>query len=232
MIVARLVVPAHLPKMHAKALDAGADEVVFDLEDAVALDAKAAARAVLAETLRRPEWSARPVAIRVNGAGSEQAEDLALCSSLGLEQLSIVVPKVESTDDVSAAAEVAPVQAIVETPQGLAAAAHVAEHERVIALILGYADLAAALGRRGAENDVSRWLVAQETVLAAARIGGAAAVDGPSFSLRDARAVAASARTARELGFDGKWAIHPAQIAPIRAEFAASAGERRWAQGV
>ena len=112
MIVARLVVPGHLPKMHAKALDAGADEVVFDLEDAVAPDAKAAARAVLAETLRRPEWSARPVAIRVNGAGSpEQAEDLALCSSLGLEQLSIVVPKVESTDHVSAAAEVAPVQA-------------------------------------------------------------------------------------------------------------------------
>src|SRR3989442_10142309 len=60
MIVVRLVVPGHLPKMHAKALDAGADEVVFDLEDAVALDAKAAARAVLAETLRRPEWSARP----------------------------------------------------------------------------------------------------------------------------------------------------------------------------
>jgi citrate lyase beta subunit/acyl dehydratase len=233
MIVARLVVPGHLPKMHAKALDAGADEVVFDLEDAVALDAKAAARAVVAETLRRPEWSARPVAVRVNGAGSpQQAEDLALCSSLGLEQLSIVVPKVESTDDVSAAAEVAPVQAIVETPQGLAAAAHVAEHGRVIALILGYADLAAALGRRGAEDDVSRWLVAQETVLAAARIGGAAAVDGPSFALRDARAVAESARAARELGFDGKWAIHPAQIAPIQAEFASSAGERRWAQRV
>ena len=233
MIVARLVVPGHLAKMHAKALDAGADEVVFDLEDAVALDAKAAARAVVAETLRRPEWSARPVAVRVNGAGSpQQAEDLALCSSLGLEQLSIVVPKVESPDHVSAAAELAPVQAIVETPQGLAAAAHVAGHERVVALILGYADLAAALGRRGAEDDVSRWLFAQETVLAAARIGGAAAVDGPSFALRDTRAVAASARAARELGFDGKWAIHPAQIAPIQAEFAASVEERRWAARV
>ena len=102
----------------------------------------------------------------------------------------------------------------------------------MIALILGYADLAAALGRRGAQDDVSRWLVAQETVLAAARIGGAAAVDGPSFALRDARAVADSARAARELGFDGKWAIHPAQIAPIQAEFAASAAERRWAQRV
>ena len=119
---------------------------------------------------------------------------------------------------------------IVETPQGLAAAAHVAEHERVIALILGYADLAAALGRRGAEDDVSRWLVAQESVL----------VRGPDRRggrrrravVRAARCAApwrTSARAARELGFDGKWAIHPAQIAPIQAEFAASAGERRWA---
>ncbi len=233
MIVARLVVPGHSPKMHAKASDAGADEVVFDLEDAVALDAKAAARAVLAETLGRPEWVGRPVAIRVNAAGSpEHADDLALCSALRLEHLSIVVPKVESVADVAAAAAVAPVQAIIESPLGLAAAAQIAAHGRVIALILGYADLAAALGRRGAEQDESRWLVAQETVLAAARIGGAAAVDGPSFALRDARAVAASARAARELGFDGKWAIHPAQIAPIQAEFAATAEERRWAQRV
>src|SRR5207237_9862938 len=94
------------------------------------------------------------------------------------------------------------------------------------------AGLGAGVGRRGADGAGSRGLVAQQTVLAAARIGGAAAVDGPSFALRDARAVAASARAARELGFDGKWAIHPAQIAPIRAEFAASAAERRWAQRV
>ena len=99
----------------------------------------------------------------------------------------------------------------------------------VVALILGYADLAAALGRRGAERDLDRWLVAQETVLAAARIGDAQAIDGPFFVLRDERGVARAARAARELGFDGKWAIHPEQVAPLNAAFAPSAEERRWA---
>ena len=230
VIVSRLVVPGHRADMHAKALDAGADEVVFDLEDAVAADGKAAARQQLEQTLARPEWGERPVAVRVNAPGSaEFAEDLELCAGLGLESLTVVVPKVESVDDVEAAAAVAPVQAIIESPLGLALAAQVAAHPRVVALILGYADLAAALGRRGAERDPARWLVAQDTLLAAARIGGALAVDGPSFALRDARAVSAEALAARELGYDGKWAIHPAQVGPINDAFAASAGERSWA---
>jgi citrate lyase beta subunit/acyl dehydratase len=233
-IVARLVVPAHLAKMHAKALEAaGADEVVFDLEDAVAPDGKAAAREQLAATLGEAAWRERVVAVRVNAVDSPEHEhDLALCAALGLERLTIVVPKVEAVGDLEAAAAIAPVQALIETPKGLASAAAIAAHARVAALILGYADLAAALGRRGAERDDARWLVAQETVLAAARIGGAAAVDGPSFALRDQQLVAASARAARELGYDGKWAIHPAQLEPIQAAFAATAEERRWARRV
>jgi citrate lyase beta subunit/acyl dehydratase len=228
-----LVVPGHSAKMQAKALDAGADEVVFDLEDAVAPDAKDGARAQLRQTLSAPQWRERQVAIRINAAGSEhQAADLALCATLGLARLTVVVPKVESAADVEAAAEIATVQALVETPRGLAAAATVAAHPRVVALILGYADLAAALGRRGAERDLDRWLVAQETLLAAARIGDAQAIDGPFFGLRDERGVARAARAARELGFDGKWAIHPAQVAPLNAAFAPSSSERRWAAGV
>jgi citrate lyase beta subunit/acyl dehydratase len=233
VIVSRLVVPGHRAGMHAKALDAGADEVVFDLEDAVAADGKTAAREQVAQTLAQPEWSGRPVAVRVNGPGSaEQAEDLEMCAAAGLDALTVVVPKVEAVSDVEAASAVAPVQAIIESPLGLAVAAQVAAQPRVVALILGYADLAAALGRRGAEHDPARWLVAQDTLLAAARIGGALAVDGPSFALRDARAVSAEARAARELGYDGKWAIHPAQVQAIDDAFAASAGERRWATRV
>ena len=231
--VVRLVVPGHAAQMHSKALEAGADEVVFDLEDAVAAEGKAAARAQVGETLRRPEWRVRAVAVRVNAVGGpHHGLDLALCAELGLARLSIVVPKVEQVDDVAAAAAVAPVQALVETPRGLAVAAAVAAHERVVALILGYADLAASLGRRGAERDEARWIVEQETLLIAARIGGVAAVDGPSFALRDAAAVARSARVAREAGFDGKWAIHPAQIEPIRTAFAATAEEWEWARRV
>ncbi len=229
--VSRLVVPGHRADMHAKALGAGAGEVVFDLEDAVAADGKVAAREQVAATLARPEWGGRAVAVRVNAPGSsEHAADLEMCADVRTP--SIVVPKVEALDDVRAAAAVAPVQALIESPAGLAAASAIGAHSRVIALILGYADLAAALGRRGAERDPARWLVAQETLLAAARIGDALAVDGPSFALRDTRLVGAHARAARELGFDGKWAIHPAQVAPIEAAFAASAAEQRWAQRV
>jgi citrate lyase beta subunit/acyl dehydratase len=220
--------------MHARALEAGgADEVVFDLEDAVAPDGKVAAREQLCETLRSAVWRERVVAIRVNaGDSAEHADDLAMCAALALEALTIVVPKVESACDIEAAAAVAPVQALIETPNGLAEAAVIAQHPTVRALILGYADLAAALGRRGAEHDVGRWLVAQETLLAAARIGGAAAIDGPSFALRDRAVVLAAARAARELGFDGKWAIHPAQLEPIHAAFDATPDEHSWARRV
>ena len=219
--------------MHAKALEAGADEVVFDLEDAVAAESKAMARERVARTLTSPEWAGRRVAVRVNASGSaEQLEDLSMCGALGLERLTIVVPKVESPVDVAAAARVAPVQALIETPRGLAAASSIASEEAVRTLILGYADLAAALGRRGAERDLDRWLVAQEAVLAGARIGGAQAIDGPFFGLRDESGVSRAARAARELGFDGKWAIHPAQVAAINAAFSPSARERRWAGAV
>jgi len=231
--VTRLVVPGHQAKMHVKALGAGADEVVFDLEDAVAAHGKATARAQVAETLADPAWADRAIAIRINPKGSpEHADDLELCRGLGHSRFTVVVPKVESLDDVADAVTVAPVQALIESPTGLTAAAQVAAHERVIALVLGYADLAATLGRRGAERDESRWLVAQETLLVAARAGGAEAIDGPSFALRDVGAVGRSARSARELGYDGKWAIHPAQLAPIAAAFAATADELSWARRV
>lgn len=219
--------------MHAKALRAGADEVVFDLEDAVAGDAKDAAREQLAMTLGAPGWVGRQVAVRVNAGGSaEQPADLAMCAAAALPGLTIVVPKVQSPADVEAAAAVAGVQALIETPAGLAAAASIAAHASVVTLILGYADLAASLGRRGAERDLGRWLVAQETLLVAARVGGAQAIDGPFFGLHDERGVRAAARGVRELGFDGKWAIHPSQVAPINLAFASSSHERRWAEAV
>src|SRR3954451_13348494 len=94
--------------MQAKALEAGADEVVFDLEDAVAPDAKDAARLQLRETLGARKWRDRQVAIRVNAAPTaHHAADLELCAELDLARLTIVVPKVESSDDVAAAGAVA-----------------------------------------------------------------------------------------------------------------------------
>lgn len=228
-----LVVPGNRARMHAKALSAGADEVVFDLEDAVAAEDKAAAREQVAATLGEPAWAERTVAVRVNPIDSgDQAADLAMCAELGLPSLTLVVPKVESAADLLPPAAVAPLQALIETPAGLADAAQIAGSEAVVSLILGYADLAAALGRRGQGARPALWLVAQETLLAAARRAGAQAIDGPHFSLRDLRGLAAAARHTQELGFDGKWAIHPAQVPLLNATFGATPQEREWAQRV
>jgi citrate lyase beta subunit/acyl dehydratase len=219
--------------MHAKALAAGADEVVFDLEDAVAAEGKAAAREQVAATLAEPAWAERTVAVRVNPIDSgEQADDLFMCAELGLPSLTLVVPKVESVVDLVSPARVAPLQALIETPAGLAEAAQIARTEGVVSLILGYADLAAALGRRNRGSDPGLWLVAQETLLAAARRADAQAIDGPYFSLRDLRGLAAAARRTQQLGFDGKWAIHPAQVPLLNATFGATLQEREWARRI
>ena len=228
-----LVVPGDHGRMHVKAVGAGSDEVVFDLEDAVSSGQKAAAREQVARTLAEPTWARRTVAVRINSIDSgHQADDLAMCAELGRPSLTLVVPKVQSPDDLELPAKVAALQALIETPAGLAEAAQIARSDRVISVILGYADLAAALGRRERGFDPALWLVAQETLLAAARRADVQAIDGPYFSLRDLRGLAAAARHTQELGFDGKWAIHPAQVPLLNATFGATPAEREWAQRV
>src|SRR5665648_359571 len=110
---------------------------------------------------------------------SAEADDLAMCAQLDIPSLTLVVPKVESAADLIPAAGVARLQALIETPAGLADATHIARSEAVVSLILGYADLAAALGRRNFGGDPARWLVAQETLLAAARRADVQVIDGP-----------------------------------------------------
>ncbi len=234
-----LSVPGHAARMHEKALSVPADEVVFDLEDAVAPGAKQQARETIAATLARPEWAARSVAIRINPVGSDQlGQDLALVRSLApRSELTVVVPKVQSPEDlvvvVERLASGIGLQALIETPAGVEAAGEIARAlPQLHALILGYADLATALGRRGAERQLDRWLYHQEVVLAAARGAGLQAIDGPFLRLGDQLALARAARSARELGFDGKWAIHPDQVPVLNEAFAASDLELRWAGAV
>ena len=234
-----LVVPGHAVRMHAKAADSPADEIVFDLEDAVAPDAKDTARDQVVATLLSPEWAfettGRPVAVRINALDTRHAAaDLVALSSLGRPGFSVVLPKAETPSAIAAVRSALPgvgVQALIETPAGLLAAAEIAAAEGVDALILGYADLAAGLGRRGAA-DASRWVVAQELILTAAHAAGVDAIDGPFFGLGDAAGLRAAVRSAREAGFDGKWAIHPEQVEPINDGFAAGPDELSWAAAV
>ena len=233
--------PASAPEKLAKAAARGADELVIDLEDAVAPAAKAAARAAALEALATLEWGAASLAVRVNARGTPWCEDdLAALAGAGGPLRSVVLPKVEAADDVAFAARLldrAPslrVQALIETPAGVLRAAEIAgASPRLEALIVGYADLGAALGRSaaGAAN-AALWDPLREQVLLAARAHGLQAIDGPWLGLAPDAAFAAAARRARDQGYDGKWAIHPAQVAPLNELFAPDATEVARARAV
>jgi citrate lyase subunit beta / citryl-CoA lyase len=240
-----LVVPAAPAAKLAKGATLAADEVVLDLEDAVLPAAKDEARAAVAAALGG-EWAAESVAVRVNAIGTPWCHsDLAALAAAERAALTAVLPKVEHphdlafTDRLLAGAEAAagratPVRllALIETAAGLAAAADIAvASERLDGLVLGYADLAASLGRPGggAPQD---WRFAQESVLVAARAAGIQAIDGPHLGTRDDDAFRAGAMHARTLGFDGKWAIHPAQLDALREAFTPTDAELADARAV
>ena len=227
-----LVVPAAPAAKLAKGATLAADEVVLDLEDAVVPALKDDARAAVAASLDG-DWAAPAVAVRVNAIGSPWCHgDLVALAASGRAALTAVVPKVEHPHDLAfadrllAGAEAAagrrqPVRllALIETAAGLAAAAEIARSSaRLDGLLLGYADLAASLARPAAAGPED-WRFAQETLLVAARAAGIQAIDGPHLGIRDDDGFRAAVAHARALGFDGKWAIHPAQLDALRDAF-------------
>ena len=227
-----LVVPAAPAAKLAKGATLAADEVVLDLEDAVLPAVKGEARAAVVDALGG-EWAAESVAVRVNAIGSPWCHsDLAALAASKREALTAVLPKVEHAGDLAfadrllagaeaAAGRTTPVRliALIETAAGLAAAAEIAgASERLDGLVLGYADLAASLGRP-AVGAPEEWRFAQDAVLVAARAAGIQAIDGPYLGTRDDDALRAGAQHARALGYDGKWAIHPAQLDTLREAF-------------
>jgi citrate lyase subunit beta / citryl-CoA lyase len=243
-----LVVPGSAPAKLAKAARRGADEVVIDLEDAVLPAAKETARAAAVAALAEQDWSGVVVSVRVNAPRTPWCHaDLAALAAASGPLHAIVVPKVEDAGDVAFAErlldglEVAcgrlrplRVQALVETAAGVAEAQRIAAASpRLEALIVGYADLAASLGRTDAgAGDPVLWDPLREAVLLAARAHGLQAIDGPHLGLAPDDAFVAAARRARDAGFDGRWAIHPAQVEPLKALFAPSERELAHARAV
>lgn len=242
-----LSVPGASEKMLAKARELVIDEVVLDLEDAVRPEDKVTARARVLEALTGDGWTAN-VAVRVNAPRSPWChEDLAALAAAGPALTSVVVPKVESPGDLAfverlldgaeaAHGRAVPlrVQALLETARGVAGAQHIAAASpRLDALILGYADLAASLGRsKGAATEPARWLAAQDAILFAARAHGLQAIDGPWLGTAVDEPFLAAVRHAAGLGFDGKWAIHPAQVEPLHEAFAPTDAEVARARAV
>ena len=242
-----LSVPASSERKLGKAAGIQVDELVLDLEDAVAPAAKDEARGLVRQFLLAGQWRCSTVAVRINPPGTPWChEDVLVLASLPEAPFSLVVPKVEGRGDLEFVArlieaaertrQASPLrlQALIETPKGLLRADEIAASSaRLDSLILGYADLAASLGRsRRAAAEPRLWLGAQEQLLLAARANGLQAVDGPHLGIEVDDSFRESAEHAAGLGFDGKWAIHPTQVAKLTEIFTPSPAEVGHAEAV
>jgi citrate lyase subunit beta / citryl-CoA lyase len=208
--------------MLAKAPSLPADEVIVDLEDAVAPEGKEQARELALAALRGGSLG-RTTALRVNGRSTAWWEDDLRAAAEARPDV-VVLPKVESPEDVSAAAELLPkgigLEAQIETARGLLAAERIAAAGHGLeALVFGPADLAASLGVPVLTIGAGSSDYALAHVVAAARAFGLQAVDGPHARLGDDLGLVISARRALEHGYDGKWVIHPSQIDPVNRVF-------------
>ncbi|HVC88895.1 MAG TPA: CoA ester lyase [Gaiellaceae bacterium] len=201
-----LTVPGDDERKLAKAATIAADEVIIDLEDAVAAPRKDTARETVARALRDLEWRAPTVAIRVN-PGSQADLELVRAARPDV----VVLPKVSSPGDLEGLP--VPAEAQIETALGLVECERIAAAPGLEALVLGPGDLAASLGvpeltiGEGAHVDY-----ALARIVVAARAYGLAAVDGPFVVLGDDAGLRTSILRSRGFGYDGKWCIHPAQV--------------------
>ncbi len=225
-----LFVPGHRPERFEKALAAGADRVIIDLEDAVAPADKDSARAALAAWLATA--SAR-VAVRLNAADTPWFEsDLALLAHAAVS--TVVLPKAEDT---AVLARLAAQRAglalvpLVESAAGIAAARTLAAAPGVERLAFGHIDFQLDLGMKDAsEADLLPHRC--ELVLASRLARIAPPLDGVTVAIDDAARLAEDVQRARRLGFGGKLCIHPRQVAGVRAGFAPSEAELAWARRV
>ena len=216
----------YIPGANARALDKArtlpVDAVILDLEDAVAPDAKEAARERVVAALRRGGYGHRETVIRVNGLATPWGyADLAAAATAGAD--AVLIPKVEGADMIRQSQAVldaagAPVElalwCMMETPRGMLHAEEVAASDpRVACLVMGTSDLAKELN--AAHTPLRLPLItALGLCLLAAKAYGLAILDGVHLDLDDEAGFRDACRQGAELGFDGKTLIHPRQIEP------------------
>lgn len=225
-----LYMPGSNERALEKAKSIACDGLILDLEDAVAPDAKPAAREAAAAAAASGDYGRRTVTIRVNGLGTEwHDDDIVAASQAG--PAAIVVPKVDSADDVArlvAAMEKAGAPdhtrlwAMVETPVAILSALEIARaSQRLAAFVLGTNDLVKELY---AEHVPGRApiLPSLHTALLAGRAAGIAVIDGVYNDVKDTEGFLAECEQGRQMGFDGKTLIHPGQVEGANRAFAPS----------
>ena len=243
-----LSVPGSSPKMLSKAPTLPADEVFMDLEDSVAPLAKEEARDTVVQALKEGDWNGKTVVVRVNGVYTKWcAHDvLHVVENAGQYLDCIMIPKVELATDVTFVDNLLRMveenlslenriglEVQIETATGIRNVHDIAAaSDRTETLIFGPADMSASLGlptvtaglpMPGYPGD--HWHHALSTILVAARHAGVQAIDGPYLMIKDLDGFRDMAHRARALGYDGKWALHPAQVDVLNEVFTPSQEE-------
>jgi citrate lyase subunit beta/citryl-CoA lyase len=231
--VTYLFVPANRPDRYAKALGAGADAVIIDLEDAVSPEEKTSARNALENWRRANQSPATQVIVRINDETTDWFEDdLALASAVGID--GVMLPKAELASQIGRVRAALPAETaiipIIETARGLLNVDAISASPGVQRLAFGTLDYAVDLDLSGDE----RGLVypACRMALASRAAGLAAPIAGVTTELGDGAVLLADLGFARACGFTAKLCIHPKQVAAVRQALAPGAGEIEWAQRV
>ena len=235
-----LYMPSSNPKALEKAKGLACDGIIFDLEDAVAPDAKPGAREAAVAAVSSGDYGKRELTIRVNSIGTEwHDDDLAAAAQAGPD--AVVVPKVNSADEVRSLVGAlervgAPghtrLWAMIETPEAIFNVREIAAaSDRLACLVMGTNDLVKELY---AEHVPGRTpvLTALSLAVLGARSAGIAILDGVYNDVKDLEGFTAECRQGREFGFDGKTLIHPGQVEVANAEFAPSEQAVEDARGI
>ena len=236
-----LFVSGETPARFVKAVNAGADLVCLDLEDAVHRDNKDTARQRVIEFIQEHSHQAAscPVAVRINALNTTDGlRDIEAWTSAPCQPAAIVLPKTENARDITLiqswfGQSCPQLIALIESPAGILAAADIASSRaqvpQLLALMLGGVDLCLELG---AEFEWQSLLSARSQLLTAARSHGLQAWDVPHINLNNTEELQQETLAVRRLGFDCKTAIHPKQLSIIHSAWRASEEEVNWASAL
>ena len=226
-----LFTPATKADRFERAAEVHADALIIDLEDSVALSDKQKARTAALEYLEQPAGSRLPCALRINAPVTRTGiEDLHSFLESPAAPDYIILPKCDSPGFVSMvrslldqAAKETQIIALIESAKGIEALSDIVKSDvRPVALLFGAADMAADLGAKTARETL---LFVRSRIVQVAASAGVVVVDSPFFDITDLEGLKGETKTAQDLGFHGKAAIHPKQISTINEVFAPSAEE-------
>lgn len=221
-----LYIPGSKPRALDKARTLPVDAIIFDLEDAVSLEEKENARGTLTAALAQGGYGNRVKIVRINGLdtpwGSEDAR-----AALDMDVDAVLLPKVDTPADLDALAAITgelPIWAMMETPRGMLNADAIAAHPRLQGMVMGTNDLAKELQTRFRPDRVPL-LASLGLCVLAAKANGVVIIDGVYNAFKDDDGLKLECDQGRDMGFDGKTLIHPAQVDVTNAAFAPSEAE-------